>query len=101
MSSLEARASFFDPEDWQCTKNPLGYEATKYQTEIIAHRLNSYRAEFAAGVAATPHIRHFVIHPAIVATSIFYEWLGPVLNALMVAAFYLVGLPPSLIYPSS
>lgn len=84
-SSIEARPEAFTFDDWQLTETPLSYEASKYQTYLVGHALDLKTNGESGG-----KIRHLVIHPGVVASSIFAAHLGWLRNLLMVIAFYVV-----------
>lgn len=90
MSSLEGRPSFFPGlDDWQHIKASHSYEASKYSTELLACTLDRVEAKNQRS-GDEAQIRHFVVHPGIVATNIFIEHTGWFLDKLMILAFYIV-----------
>lgn len=90
MSSLEGRPSFFSGmDDWQHIKATHSYEASKYSTDLLACTLDRVEAKKDRSVGDA-QVRHFVVHPGIVATNIFAEHTGWLLSKLMVLAFYIV-----------
>ncbi len=98
MSSVQANSEY-EPEDWQLVKTANPYECTKYQTDLLAgyfeeqQRAYSKKA-YAINKEDTPSqrksIRHILVQPGVVATSIFhgamYWWLVPA----MIGFFYFV-----------
>lgn len=92
-SSIEARPDAFTFDDWQLTTTPLSYEASKYQTHLVSHGLDLRNNATSEG-----KVRHIVVHPGVVATSIFAVHLGWLLYWLMTITFYLVRLSPSLLF---
>lgn len=97
-SSLDIQPSQFDYflGDWQLIRTPYSYELSKYQTELIASRLNEYREDRygvqvpkTGAVTAPPAVRHFIVHPGVTATNIFSS-IGLILKWLMLLAFYIV-----------
>ena len=90
MSSLEGRPSFFSGvDDWQHIKATHSYEASKYSTELLACTLDRVEAKKVRS-AGDAQIRHFVVHPGVVATNIFIEHTGWFLDKVMILVFYIV-----------
>ena len=94
MSSLQATLDY-EPDDWQLIKTPYPYEGTKYQTELLAGYFEEEQRKRVASHSPLEkeplaHIRHILIQPGVVATSIFldalYWWVVP----FMFAFFYIV-----------
>lgn len=82
--------------DYQLTETSYSYEISKYETELVANRLNAaYRKGGQKGeekgTAVTPEIRHFIVHPGVTATNV-YSIIGPILGWCMTAVFYIVSL---------
>lgn len=101
-STLDTRPADFDLSDWQLIKTPYSYELSKYETELVANRLNAaYRDTTDAkaggdeGTAINQDIRHFVVHPGVTATNV-YSIIGPILDWFMKLAFYIVSFSVSL-----
>lgn len=82
-SSLEGHRSSLDLDDYQLLKTEHSYEATKYQTELIATHLSRH-------TASEGRIRHFVSHPGVVHTNVFSAALTWFTDALKILAFYIV-----------
>ncbi|KAL4241180.1 hypothetical protein ABKN59_000119 [Abortiporus biennis] len=59
-SSLESSPEDFSLEDWQLLKTYHSYETSKYEIDLVAHRLalQSQKDESSA-------VRHYIIHPGI------------------------------------
>ncbi|CEH14161.1 3-keto sterol reductase [Ceraceosorus bombacis] len=115
--SIEAYARYYDPADWQCldaAHSPWPYESTKYQCELagigLGEALNRQRmstvpstplsdsqdtsyGSVLVGEAKTQRRElepnSFVVHPGVVASSIFAEYLNVFMAACMSFAFYL------------
>ncbi|CUA69407.1 3-keto steroid reductase [Rhizoctonia solani] len=86
-SSLEGRPSFFPGlDDYQLVSASHSYEASKYETELLACGLDELESERNNGV------RHLVVHPGIAGTNIFLEHTGWLLDKLMFLAFYIARL---------
>ncbi|KAJ1308929.1 hypothetical protein OPQ81_004614 [Rhizoctonia solani] len=86
-SSLEGRPSFFPGlDDYQLFSVLHSYEASKYETELIACGLDELESERNNGV------RHLIVHPGIAGTNIFLEHTGWFLDKLMLLAFYIARL---------
>ncbi|KAI0716004.1 hypothetical protein C8T65DRAFT_642505 [Cerioporus squamosus] len=101
MSSLDAEPEFDPSDDWQLTKTMHSYQASKFQTELIAAELERRTLEAQeTGRASSmpelvaPHgeIHHLVVSPGVIATN-----MSSLLNIpipgwrwLMITAFYVV-----------
>jgi 3-keto steroid reductase len=85
-SSIEAQVNAFGFDDWQLVQAPRSYEASKYQTFLVGHALGER--------AARDHskVRHYIVHPGVVAGSMFKAYLGWLLDKLMVMTFYIARL---------
>ncbi|CAE6446193.1 unnamed protein product [Rhizoctonia solani] len=93
-SSIEGRPSLFPGlDDYQLLSASHSYEASKYETELIASGLDQLESERNNGV------RHLVIHPGIAGTNIFFEHTGWFLDKLMLLAFYIARLLGSKHHP--
>lgn len=95
-SSLDTQPARFSLDDWQLTRTAHSYELSKFETELIANRLNAaYRGSKGTregdeeGTAVNENIRHFIVHPGVTATSV-YSIIGPILDWCMKLAFYIV-----------
>lgn len=104
-STMDTQPTQFDRtlEDWQLVKTPYSYELSKFETELVATRLNAaYRLPsqggqadtVGSGTAVSPEIRHFITHPGVTATNVFAV-IGWFLDWWMRVAFYLVSRRPS------
>lgn len=81
-SSLEARDEFFsDLSDYQLRKTDHAYEGSKYQSDLLAWRLDSSNSTGA---------RHLICHPGICHSGISSKLLFPLVEYLKVVAFYIV-----------
>ncbi|EPQ59670.1 hypothetical protein GLOTRDRAFT_103653 [Gloeophyllum trabeum ATCC 11539] len=80
-SSLEGHRSSLDLDDYQLLKTEHSYEASKYQTELIATHLSRQ-------TASKGKIMHFVSHPGVVHTNVFSAALTWFTDALKILAFY-------------
>lgn len=84
MSSVEASPTYYDPNDWQITHTPDVYALSKFQTDILATRLDMRACE------REEPVRHIVVQPGVCATNI----AGAVLNSFsavaMMLAFWIV-----------
>ncbi|CAE6465303.1 unnamed protein product [Rhizoctonia solani] len=93
-TSLEGRPSFFPgPDDYQLLSASHSYEASKFETELIACGLDELESERNNGV------RHLIVHPGIAGTNIFLEHTGWFLDKLMFLAFYIARLLGSKHHP--
>lgn len=91
MSSLEANPEHYDFEDWQLTKSKNSYEGSKYQMELIGSDLDRRAVNQAHSEGKEiPEVRHFVVHPGVVYTSIDAVLLGAFLHRVKSWVFYLV-----------
>ena len=75
VSSIEARASFYDPKDWQLIDNDHSYEASKYQIDLLAGCLEAQQAKQLVSSPVEKDdslmpIRHFLTHPGVVMSGI-------------------------------
>jgi 3-keto steroid reductase len=84
MSSIEASPEDYDPDDWQLLKTPETYALSKFQTDLIATRLDMIAIE------TKRPVRHIVVQPGVVATSIVANALNWFSSFAMMCAFYLV-----------
>jgi 3-keto steroid reductase len=80
MSSIEASPEGYDPADWQLLRTPETYALSKFQTDLLATRLDSTGAP----------VRHMLVQPGVVATSILANALNWFTTLAMLAAFYIV-----------
>ncbi|CAE6420776.1 unnamed protein product [Rhizoctonia solani] len=93
-TSLEGRPSFFPGmEDYQLVSASHAYEASKYESELVACALDELESERNNGV------RHLAVHPGVAGTNIFLEHTGWLLDKLMFLAFYLARLLGSKHHP--
>ncbi|KZV71402.1 NAD(P)-binding protein [Peniophora sp. CONT] len=83
MSSLEAFPQFFDVDDWQLVKTQEPYQGSKYENDLIGAELNRR-----ALLAHTP-VRHIIVHPGVVHTSIDLLLISAFLHHLKHIAFWL------------
>ncbi|KAI9436551.1 hypothetical protein F5148DRAFT_1294528 [Russula earlei] len=60
MSSHAADPDVYDPDDWQLVDSSRPYEGTKFQMDLI-------RAELSRRAGPSSPIRHFTVHPGVVA----------------------------------
>lgn len=118
--SIEAFQHYYTPSDFQCLDpavSPNPYESTKYQCELAALGMDEqlrqgrlsdepWNSTPGGGKAASgkmqtqtrtqtqtqnqTEVRSFLVHPGVVSSSIFVEFLNVVSIALMRFAFYLV-----------
>lgn len=91
MSSLEANPQHYDSSDWQLTQSIHSYEGSKYQMDLIGSELDrrAITASQSEG-KKLPEVRHFVVHPGVVYTSIDAVLLGAFLHKVKEWVFYLV-----------
>ncbi|CAE6396440.1 unnamed protein product [Rhizoctonia solani] len=93
-TSLEGRPSFFPGiDDYQLISASHAYEASKFESELVACALDEVESERGNGV------RHLAVHPGVAGTNIFLEHTGWFLNKIMFLAFYLVRLVGSKHHP--
>ncbi|KAF8742840.1 3-kesterol reductase, partial [Rhizoctonia solani] len=86
-TSLEGRPSFFPGiDDYQLVSASHSYEASKYESELVACALDELESERNNGV------RHLAVHPGVAGTNIFLEHTGWFLDKVMFLAFYLARL---------
>jgi len=83
MSSNAAHAGAYDADDWQLVRSARPYEGTKFQVDLI-------RAELSRRLGSSAPIRHFTVHPGMVASSIDAALVGSFMSQIKVIAFYLV-----------
>ncbi|KAA1466053.1 NAD(P)-binding protein, partial [Dentipellis sp. KUC8613] len=84
VSSLEALPEFFDKNDWQLIKTAHPYEASKFQVEILGTHLDTIARQ-----DPNPKVRHLVVHPGVVYSSIDATLIPPILHKLKHLVFYL------------
>ncbi|KAH9955571.1 hypothetical protein BC827DRAFT_1236492 [Russula dissimulans] len=82
MSSHAAHADAYDADDWQLVRSARPYEGTKFQMDLI-------RAELSRRVGPSAPIRHFAVHPGMVASSIDAALIGSFMSQIKVVVFYL------------
>lgn len=83
MSSLEAFPEYFDINDWQLVKTHDPYQGSKYENDLIAAELNRR-----ALLSHTP-VRHILVHPGVVHTSIDILLISAFLHHVKHFAFYI------------
>lgn len=88
-TSLEA-THFYRPDDWQLVETDHSYEASKYQTDLVASHLENQALQLEEQTNRPAKVRHFLVHPGCVSTGIAENMLHPILVYLMGAALYLV-----------
>ncbi|KAI0316123.1 hypothetical protein OF83DRAFT_1164480 [Amylostereum chailletii] len=87
MSSLEALPKHFRSDDWQLVKTRDPYQASKYQIELVGAELDRRALQ-----RPCPPVRHFVVHPGVVYTSIDAKLIGAFLHRVKYYLFYFVRL---------
>jgi 3-keto steroid reductase len=107
MSSLEATPEEYDPDDWQLLKTKENYPLSKFQTDLLATRLDLIALEAdakantgarsgekvkvkATATATATATRHIIVQPGVVATSIVASYLNFFTAWCMRAAFWIV-----------
>jgi 3-keto steroid reductase len=85
MTSIESSPEDYDPEDWQLIKTKENYPLSKFQTDLIATRLDML------AVKQNKPVRHVLVQPGVAATSIVATYLNWFTARAMVLAFWLVG----------
>ena len=88
-TSLEA-THFYRPEDWQLVETDHSYEASKYQTELVASQLENQALRSEEQTNRPAKVRHLLIHPGCASTGIADNLVHPILIYLMNVAFCLV-----------
>lgn len=88
ISSHEATSRYYDPTDWQLTKSLYSYQSSKYQTNLIAMRLDENAMK--GHIPGSPVVRHCVALPGVAGTNIASVLLGPITSVIMYLTFYLV-----------
>jgi 3-keto steroid reductase len=103
MSSLEATPEEYDPDDWQLLKTKENYPLSKFQTDLLATRLDlialeadakantgARSGEKAKATATVTATRHIIVQPGVVATSIVASYLNFFTAWCMRTAFWIV-----------
>jgi len=88
-TSIEA-THFYRPEDWQLIETDHSYEASKYQTELIASQLENQALRLEEQTNRPAQVRHVLIHPGCASTGIAENLVHPILTYLMDIVFYMV-----------
>ncbi|KZT41237.1 hypothetical protein SISSUDRAFT_1017743 [Sistotremastrum suecicum HHB10207 ss-3] len=93
MSSLDAIAKEYDSRDWQLIKTVKPYEASKYEVDLLSatlDRIPRLGDEKQDGGPNLARIRHFTVHPGVVATQIGFRieksWIDRLFKLIL---FYL------------
>jgi 3-keto steroid reductase len=90
-TSLEG-THFYRPDDWQLVETDHSYEASKYQTELIASQLENQALRLEGQTNLPAKVRHVLIHPGCASTGIADNLVHPVLVYFMHLTFYFVSL---------
>jgi 3-keto steroid reductase len=93
VSSLEASAMGYDPDDWQLLRTPNTYALSKFQMDLVTTRLD---VQAAAATADGAHdvTRHFIFQPGVVSTNIAAKQVSSIqalatsFSFLLVSPFY-------------
>lgn len=92
MSSLEARADCYDPNDLQLIRTNRSYEASKYQIDLLVEHFEHQQYNTLQKGQYLP-IRHFICHPGVVRTNIAVKSLNSTfLDLCMQLSFLLVSI---------
>ncbi|KAI0035642.1 hypothetical protein K488DRAFT_18021, partial [Vararia minispora EC-137] len=83
-SSLEALPEYFDPDDWQLVKTVDPYHASKYHMDLIGAELNRRALQ-----DRPQKIRHILVEPGVVHTSIDLMLINTFLHHLKHISFWL------------
>lgn len=90
MSSHESNPIYYDPTDWQLVKTAHSYESSKFQMDLIAHRLDQASLQD----SDTLPTRHLIVLPGVAGTNIASALLDTFSSMCMFFAFYLVSYAP-------
>ncbi|KAG2119161.1 NAD(P)-binding protein [Suillus discolor] len=85
MSSHESNPIYYDPTDWQLVKTAHSYESSKFQMDLIAHRLDQVSLQD----SDTLPTRHMIVLPGVAGTNIASALLDTFSSLCMFFAFYL------------
>ncbi|KAG1902897.1 NAD(P)-binding protein [Suillus fuscotomentosus] len=85
MSSHESNPIYYDPTDWQLVKTAHSYESSKFQMDLIAHRLDQASLQD----SDTLPTRHLIVLPGVAGTNIASALLDTLSSMCMFFAFYL------------
>ena len=88
-TSLEG-THFYRPDDWQLVETDHSYEASKYQTELIASQLENQALRLEEQTNLPAKVRHVLIHPGCASTGIADSLVHPFLVYFMHLTFYFV-----------
>lgn len=87
-SSLESSPEGYSHDDWQLIKTKKSYEGSKYELDLIGHRL-SLRSQ---KLGPSAPIRHMVIHPGLAQSNMSINMVGGFLDLVKVLYFYVVSM---------
>lgn len=84
---MEGQPCWYSRDDWQLVKTDHSYEATKYQIDLIASKLNQRSLEPGG---ESDIVRHFLVHPGIVHSNMTNGMVYAFFDTLKVILFYIV-----------
>lgn len=86
-SSLEGQPCWYDSDDWQLIKTDHSYEASKYQIDLVAGKLDQ-RSRDPGGESNL--VRHFIAHPGIAHSNMTNGMVFFFFDMCKVALFWVV-----------
>ncbi|KAI0347014.1 hypothetical protein BDW22DRAFT_485718 [Trametopsis cervina] len=88
-SSLESQPRWYDRDDWQLVKTDHAYEASKYQIDLVAGKLDKIsRQQGGEGDV----IRHMIAHPGVSHSEMTRGMVSYVTDICKILAFYVARL---------
>ena len=87
MGSLEGQPRWYNHDDWQLLKTDHSYEASKYELDLIANKLNQRSLQPGR---ESNIVRHFLVHPGIVHSNMTQGMVTLFFDTLKVMLFYVV-----------
>jgi len=85
-SSVEGQPCWYNHADWQLVKTDHSYEASKYQIDLVAAKLEQ-RCRESGGEGDV--VRHFIVHPGIAHSNMTKDMIWFVLDVCKIALFWI------------
>lgn len=84
---MESSPEWYSRDDWQLINSDRSYEGSKYEIDLIGHRLARQALQQKGGA---PIVRHFTVHPGIAESNMARNLVGGFLDAIKLLVFYFV-----------